>query len=74
MKTVNIYGSTGSIGTQSLNVIRKNRDKFKVIGLTAEKNLTLLEKKITEFSPEFVFIKKKKKAEYLKNKYGIVIR
>ena len=71
MKTVNIYGSTGSIGTQSLNVIRKNRDKFKVIGLTAEKNLTLLEKQITEFSPEFVFIKDKKKAEYLKNKYGI---
>ncbi len=57
MKTLNIYGSTGSIGTQALEIVRGNRDKFKIIGLTCGDNLPLIKKQIVEFAPEIVFVK-----------------
>lgn len=52
MRKISILGSTGSIGTQALDVIRANRDKFCVGALTCGKNSALLEKQIDEFSPE----------------------
>ncbi len=51
MKKITILGSTGSIGTQSLDVIRKNRDRFKVEALTCGKNIALFRKQIAEFIP-----------------------
>ena len=57
MKTLNIYGSTGSIGTQTLNIIRQYGEKFKVIGLFAGKNIKLLLTQIEEFNPEIVYVK-----------------
>ena len=56
MITLNIFGSTGSIGTQTLNIVRKFKDRFKIIGLFAGKNIELLEKQIKEFNPEIVYI------------------
>ncbi|MFR8519634.1 MAG: 1-deoxy-D-xylulose-5-phosphate reductoisomerase, partial [Emergencia timonensis] len=54
MKKVAILGSTGSIGTQALDVIRANRDRFKVTSLTCGKNIEELSKQIEEFSPRLV--------------------
>lgn len=51
MKTITILGSTGSVGMQVLDVVRKYRDKFKVVGLSAYSNENLLREQITEFNP-----------------------
>lgn len=52
-----ILGSSGSIGTQALEVIRNNEDIFKVSGLSVHSNLELLEKQIKEFLPLSVSVK-----------------
>ncbi len=55
MKKVAVLGSTGSIGLQTLDVIRRNRDKFVVWALSATgKNKALLEDQIREFRPAYV--------------------
>ena len=53
MKRVAILGSTGSIGTQTLDVVRENPDRFKVTALTCGSNTELLAEQIEEFRPEF---------------------
>ncbi len=70
MKKLLILGSSGSIGTSALDVIREFPDKFKVIGLTVNKNIDLLEQQIEEFQPEFVCVKNKEKAKSLKERIG----
>ena len=54
MKKVTILGSTGSIGTQALDVIREHGDRFTVAALTCGKNTDRLAEQIKEFNPEFV--------------------
>ncbi len=49
MRRVIILGSTGSIGTQAIEVIQANRDKFEVVGLAAGQNAQLLEQQRREF-------------------------
>ncbi len=66
MKHISILGSTGSIGTQTLDIIRDNPKEFKVIGLTANSNIELLKKQIIEFKPEAVAVMDKEKADLLK--------
>ncbi len=56
MKKLLILGSTGSIGVNTLDVIRKFPDKFGVYGLTANKNVKLLAEQAKEFSPRVVAI------------------
>lgn len=56
MKDVGILGSTGSIGTQALSVIRENPDKFRVKVLSCNKNISLLKEQIKEFKPEAVAV------------------
>ena len=51
MKKIAILGSTGSIGTQSLDVIRRFPDKFKVVSMTCGKNTELFRKQLKEFRP-----------------------
>ncbi len=51
-----ILGSTGNIGQQVLDVIREHKDKFKVIALTTNQNIRLLEKQIIEFEPQHICI------------------
>lgn len=67
MKKIAILGSTGSIGTQTLEVVRENKD-IKVLGLAAGSNIELLEKQIREFSPKVVAVWKEEKAKELKTK------
>lgn len=55
MKKISILGSTGSIGTQTLEVVRENKD-LKVVGLAAGRNISVLEKQIREFRPEIVAV------------------
>ena len=55
MKNISILGSTGSIGTQTLEVVRKNKD-LKVTALSAGHNIDLLEKQIREFHPVIVCV------------------
>lgn len=55
MKNISILGSTGSIGTQTLEVVRKNKD-LKVTALSAGHNIDLLEKQIREFHPAMVCV------------------
>lgn len=65
MKTIAILGSTGSIGTQTLEVVRANRD-INVTALAAGSNIKLLEAQIREFSPKIVCVWQQEKAEELK--------
>lgn len=54
VKDIVILGSTGSIGTQALDLVRANPDRFRVVGLTAGgSNPDLFEKQVAEFSPRF---------------------
>jgi len=55
VKKIVILGSTGSIGTQTLNVVSSFPDDFKVVGLSAGSNLDLLEQQVLKFHPSFVY-------------------
>ena len=65
MKRVAILGSTGSIGTQTLEVIRQNPDQFKVTALTCGSNTELLAEQIEEFRPEFASAEREEDAARL---------
>lgn len=67
MKHLSILGSTGSIGTQTLDVVRNN-DDIKVVGISAGSNIELLEKQAREFQPEIVCVYDEEKAKELKTK------
>ncbi len=67
MKLISILGSTGSIGTQTLDIVREHPDKFRVVGLAAGSNITLLAQQIREFSPEIVAIRSADQLSDLKN-------
>ena len=56
MKNISILGSTGSIGTQALEVVRANPNLYKVDALTAQNNAALLIQQALEFKPELVVI------------------
>ena len=67
MKKIAILGSTGSIGTQTLDVVREQGD-IKVVALAAGNNIKLLEQQIREFHPVLAAVWDEKKAEELKVK------
>ena len=56
MKNIAILGSTGSIGTQTLEVIRANPERYRVVALTAQRNASLLIEQAIQFQPELVVI------------------
>ncbi|WP_053957400.1 1-deoxy-D-xylulose-5-phosphate reductoisomerase [Inediibacterium massiliense] len=70
MKNISILGSTGSIGTQTLDVVRNNKEKFNILGLSANNNIDLLEKQIEEFHPIAVAVMNEEKAIELKKRLG----
>ncbi len=53
-KAISILGSTGSIGTQTLDIVRSHPDKFRVVGMAAGRNIQLLAEQVREFHPEIV--------------------
>ncbi len=54
MKKIAILGSTGSIGTQTLEIVRDNRSDLEVVALAAGSNVELMEKQVREFRPKLV--------------------
>ena len=56
IKRIILLGSTGSIGTQTLDIVRENPDKFKVVALTCKNRIEDLMKQIQEFEPEAVCV------------------
>ena len=54
MKNIAILGSSGSIGTQALDLISKTKKEFKVCGLSVHSNIDLLKKQIIKFKPSVV--------------------
>ncbi len=69
MKKITILGSTGSIGTQALDIIEKNPERFAVSALTCGKNVLLMEQQIRTFCPEAVCVSDEKDAAYLRAKF-----
>jgi 1-deoxy-D-xylulose-5-phosphate reductoisomerase len=67
VKNIAIFGSTGSIGTQALEVVRANPDKFSVEILTAHSNEELLIKQALEFKPNLVVIVEEAKYQKVKD-------
>ncbi len=67
MKQIAILGSTGSIGTQTLEVVRENGD-IQVLAMAAGNNITLLEQQIREFHPKLVAVWSEEKAKELRDR------
>ena len=69
MKKIIILGSTGSIGRQTLEIIKKNKNKFKILLLSTDKNINLISKQIKTFKVENIVVTNKKKYNILKKKF-----
>lgn len=67
MKQIAILGSTGSIGTQTLDIVREHKELLKVTALAAGSNITLLEQQIREFAPKMVCVYNTAKAATLRD-------
>lgn len=67
MKKISILGSTGSIGTSALDVIRMHPDKFRPVALAGARNVELLYSQIIEFKPELAVVYGRHEADILKN-------
>lgn len=74
MKRLSVLGSTGSIGTQTLQVVRANKDDFVIKALAVNTNAELLYEQAKEFHPEVVCIYDKKTAEANKSRFRGVSR
>ena len=67
IKRLVVLGSTGSIGQQTLEIVRALPHRFRIVGLAAGKNMTLLSRQINEFKPSFVYYQGKKTEAPLTN-------
>ena len=67
-KNIAILGSTGSIGKQTLEIIKKNKKKFNIILLSTNKNIIEISKQIKVFKPKCIIITNFKKFSYFKKK------
>ncbi len=68
MKKIGVMGSTGSIGTQTLEIVRKYPERLKVSALAAGRNVALLEAQVREFLPEFAVMWSKEAAADLRER------
>jgi 1-deoxy-D-xylulose-5-phosphate reductoisomerase len=56
VKAITLLGSTGSIGTQTLDIVEHHPDRFRIVGLAAGSNVELLARQVRQFRPEIVAI------------------
>src|SRR5574337_719148 len=68
MKSIIILGSTGSIGTNTLDIVQRFPEEFRVVGLTAGNNIDKLEAQIRQFKPEAVAVSTESSAALLRNR------
>ena len=67
-KRIAIFGSTGSIGTSTLNIVRSNPEIFEAVTLVAGNNIERLIEQINEFNPKHVYIKSEERIK--SDEYG----
>ncbi|MBI4335178.1 MAG: 1-deoxy-D-xylulose-5-phosphate reductoisomerase [Candidatus Omnitrophica bacterium] len=72
MKKIAILGSTGSIGVNTLNVISAFKDKFQVVGLSANSNLNLLKEQIDRFRPKVACLADRQACAMSGDKSGLI--
>ena len=72
MKKISLLGATGSVGRQTIEILRENRDRFELAAFAAGSNVELARQYIEEFSPALVSVKEKKDYEALKSEYTSV--
>lgn len=70
MKHIAIMGSTGSIGTQTLDVVREHPEDFDVVALSAGRNIKLLREQIKEFHPKYVSVQVEDDLKSLREEFG----
>lgn len=66
MKNLCVLGATGSIGTQTLEIVRENPEDFHIVALTAGKNIELLYRQIIEFHPQYACLWEEEDAKQLR--------
>ena len=66
MKAITLLGSTGSIGTQTLDIVEHHPDKFRLVGIAAGRNVELLAQQVKQFKPEIVAIQDESRLDELK--------
>ena len=67
-KTIAILGSTGSIGTQTLKIIDKKKNNFKIFLLSANKNIIEINRQINKYNPQYFLISEYEIYKKIKNK------
>ncbi|MGF3102594.1 1-deoxy-D-xylulose-5-phosphate reductoisomerase [Rossellomorea sp. DUT-2] len=72
MKKISLLGATGSIGTQTLDIIRENPEEFKLTAMSVGRNIEEARKMILEFSPQLISVQRKEDAELLKKELSSV--
>ncbi|WP_130863613.1 1-deoxy-D-xylulose-5-phosphate reductoisomerase [Bacilliculturomica massiliensis] len=65
MKNIAVLGSTGSIGTQALDVAEQNRERFRITALTCGRNIELFRRQLARFSPRLAVTARREDAERL---------
>ena len=72
MKNIYLLGATGSIGTQTLDVIRQHPDKFRLVAFSAGRNIQLTQAIIEEFQPSYVSVISEEDAKKLSHLYPAI--
>lgn len=67
MKNISILGATGSIGTQTLDVIRNSNNEIKLIGVSANSSVEKIKEIINEFNPKYVAMMDEKSSKAIKD-------
>lgn len=73
MKSITIFGSTGSIGTQTLDVVSHHSDHVKITGLAAGSNMSLLSDQIKQWHPQYVVVAQEKDALTLQKRFPNIL-
>lgn len=68
MKKIVILGSTGSIGTQTLSIVREHKEELKVTAIAVNSNIKVAEEQVREFKPNLVCVFREEKAKELKDR------
>ncbi len=71
MKKIAVLGSTGSIGTQTLEIVRERVGEFEIVALSAGSNIDLLEQQVTEFLPKLACLTKEEDARELRHRLSL---
>ncbi len=71
MKKIAVLGSTGSIGTQTLEIVRERKGEFEIVALSAGSNIDLLEQQVAEFMPKLACLTKEEDALELKRRLSL---